>query len=105
MCLTQPSDQSKKLETRMNRCMEGMVKETSQEAVKRIRADLSSTFKNPGDKDQYEHVQAVKTSIDEVIMAVDAMDLEKVKEYLEQGKSLIAAMNFSVLNLFNSRAD
>ena len=38
-------------------------------------------------------------------MAVDAMDLEKAKEYLEQGKSLIAAMNFSVLNLFNSRAD
>ena len=51
---------SKELENKMKRCMEGMVEESSQEAAKRLKADLPPTFKNPGNKDQYDHVQAVK---------------------------------------------
>ena len=80
---------SKELENRMKRCMEGMVEETSQEAAKRIKADLQPTFKNPGNKDQYERVQTVKATMDAEITALDKNNIEEAKETLEQGKSLI----------------
>ena len=80
---------SKELENRMKRCMEEMVEETSNEAVKRIKADLVPKFKNPGNKDQYDHVQAIKSSMDEAITTLGAKNIQKAKEKLEQGKSLI----------------
>ena len=65
--------------------------EASQEAAKRIKADITPTFKNPGNKDQFKHEQEMKGVMEEALKAIEGNDLEKAKSKLEDGKRFIAS--------------
>ena len=79
------------IEGRIKRRVEGLVDEASQEAAKRIKADITPTFKNPGNKDQFEHEQEMKGVMEEALKAIEGNDLEKAKSKLEDGKRFIAS--------------